>query len=162
MTACPYCSRSMGAMALREHVALNTCGKVPAGAAVPFLRAEADATAEDDYRKMAERVGRASGWLVNHVERARMGQDGRWTTPCVAGFPDSWFLHPDGRLLVVEFKTQSARRGGDRADRQRAWLDAIAAIPTGRKVMWATPLGWPHLQAALTEPWDLTPRPLTC
>lgn len=143
-TRCPYCDRNLrGAARLRDHIGLNECGRVPADVAKEYAADEH--TSEDDYRKTAEKVARANGWLVNHVERAR-GRDGRWLTPCAPGFPDDLFVHPDGHVLIVEFK---AKRGRLQAN-QSPWLDAFAAA--GARTIVARPETWPLIQSILTSP----------
>jgi len=146
--SCPYCGRHMGAMTLREHVAINTCGKCPPGSCVAFSEAEAQTVTEDEYRKTAERVAKHHGWLVSHVERSR-GRDGYWHTPTAPGFPDSWFVHPQGRLLVVEFKSQKGKTAPKLRLLQHEWLLAVSAVE-GATAMRSRPSGWPHLQACLT------------
>lgn len=150
MSACPYCARAMGALALREHVAVNKCRRCPPGACVPFSGDELLEVAEDDYRKMAERVARKLGWLVSHVERARAGRDGRWMTSAAPGFPDDWFVHPSGVLIVVEFKRQKHKTKPELAAKQAEWLDAVANVP-GALALRGLPSHWPVLQRALTS-----------
>lgn len=154
MTPCPYCNRQMSALSLREHVVVK-CRRAPAGACIPFTDEDAAAISEDDYRKMAERVARKLGWLVNHVERAR-GRDGRWLTPCSPGFPDDLFLHPSGTLLVVEFKRQNQRTKPELAAKQQEWLEAVAALPAGQALR-GRPSTWPDLQRRLLAPAVSTP-----
>lgn len=156
MTPCPYCDRPMSPLALREHVVVK-CRRAPAGACVPFTDGDAKAISEDDYRKMAERVARKLGWLVCHVERARAGRDGRWMTPTVPGFPDDWFLHPSGVLLVVEFKRQKHRTNPELAAKQQEWLEAVAALPSAQAIR-SRPSTWPDLQRRLLEPAVTPPK----
>lgn len=133
-----------------EHVALDVCGKVTAGAVVTFAPEEAKALSEDGYRKMAERVARGLGWLVCHVERGQW-KDGRWVTPTVAGFPDNWMVHPTGVLLVCEFKSEKGRTKKELQAKQQAWLEAVAAVP-GAVVLRSKPSLWPTLARFLAAP----------
>jgi len=155
MIPCPYCNRSMSPLALREHVVVK-CRRAPAGACIPFTEEDAEAISEDDYRKMAERVARRLGWLVNHVERAR-GRDGRWLTPCSPGFPDDLFLHPSGVLLVVEFKRQRQRTKPELTAKQQECLEAVAALPSAQAIR-SRPSTWPDLQRRLLEPAVTPPK----
>lgn len=150
LAPCPYCGRRMGRTALREHVP-TTCRHAPADACIAYTADEARASTEDDYRKLAERVGRATGWLVCHIERGQF-KEGRWLTPATPGFPDSWFVHAEaGRLLVVEFKAEKGRTSPKLAAAQQQWLEAVSAVP-GALAIRSIPSRWPMLQQALTTP----------
>lgn len=144
----------MAPLSLCAHLALNTCGNVPWGVVVNLQPEAAKTITEDDYRTMAQKVARGHGWLVNHVERGR-GRDGRWLTPCARGFPDNLFVHPRGRLLVVEFKGHKARTKPELQEAQQEWLQAFANLE-GATVIRSRPLDWPQLQGlitAVTPPW---------
>lgn len=132
---------------LRQHIATNACGQVPAHVVVEFTPDEVKATREADWQKLVTSTAEAHGWLHCHVFPTR-GRDGRWLTGTSGspGFPDLWLVR-DGRLLVLELK---AAKGRDR-DGQAEWIHALDQVP-GCTAAFATAADWPWIQATLTAP----------
>lgn len=136
---CAYCNTRGNETATRRHYALNICGSVPRHTFLPF----SESISEDAWRKEAEAIAKELGWLVAHVERSQTR--GRWITNTTPGFPDTWFAHPAGHLVVIEFKSHI----GKPKPEQVAWILALDRTP-GVTARVYGPSDWPSLQHLLT------------
>ncbi len=79
-------------------------------------------TNEKQWQKRVEGALRQYGFLVYHTLRSK------GSTP---GFPDICAVKGE-RLLYVELKTEK----GKLSEHQRAWLDALAAVPCAEVFVW--------------------------
>jgi hypothetical protein len=98
---------------------------------------------EDDFKSRIMDTAMLYGWRICHIRPARK-QHGRWVTPIEghAGLPDL-ILARDGRVLLIELKSQVGKPTAE----QLAWL--AAAGDNGR--LWR-PSDWPEALALLSAP----------
>lgn len=103
---------------------------------------------ERDYQKRIETLAKHLGYLVNHVNKATVA-GGRFITPTShAGFPDLWLLR-EGRLVVLEVKSESAAPSAVKAA-QKEWIRLLQSV-AGVEAYVVRPSDWPHVEALLTE-----------
>ncbi len=103
---------------------------------------------EREYQKRIEDLAKRLGYLVNHVNKATVAA-GRFITPTShAGFPDLWLVR-DGRLIVLEVKSESAAPSAIKPA-QKEWIRRLQTV-AGVEAYVVRPSDWPHVEQLLTE-----------
>jgi hypothetical protein len=82
-------------------------------------------------------LGRRRNWLVYHGASINRG---------TGGYPDLTMVHPTGKLLMVELKSES----GVVSNAQHAWLNALAAAGVRVAVWTPADLASGTIERALT------------
>jgi hypothetical protein len=101
---------------------------------------------EKQWQTRVDRYARDRGWLTCHVFPGQVAAGRFITTTSAPGFPDWWAVR-DGRLLVLEFKTEGAPPSTIKAEQKR-WVKALQEVP-GVRAYVVRPSDWPRVQRLL-------------
>lgn len=108
--------------------------------------ADAPKITEREWQVTIETLARWCGWRVYHTYDSRRSN---------AGFPDLVLVHPDGRLIFAELKTET----GKVTKAQEAWLHDLESADKPTAVVWR-PSSIDAAKKALERPIRPTPEPL--
>ena len=73
---------------------------------------------EKDFQLAVVDVARRYGWRVHHTRTIQIAGGG-WMSPCLdKGFPDLLMVHPSGRIVAAELKSDTGRPTPE----QQSWL----------------------------------------
>lgn len=93
---------------------------------------------EREWQVTVETMARWCGWRVYHTYDSRRSN---------AGFPDLVLVHPDGRLIFAELKTDT----GKITKAQQGWLEALETAVKPSVAVWR-PRDLETAKAALQRP----------
>ena len=107
-------------------------------------RLAADSQTEAELQAAVIDLGTLLGWRVMHVRRSRVRDDRHATATSIAGWPDTFFFHPDrGEHFVAEMKSA---RGQLRPEQRDVLADLEAS---GVEVHVWRPKDWDAIEARL-------------
>lgn len=82
---------------------------------------------EAAFETWVDDTRRVGGWLATHFRPGRTAKGWRTQVTGDTGYPDWTLVHPDGRLIIAELKSD----GGRVALEQTVWLDVLANAARG-------------------------------
>lgn len=76
---------------------------------------------EDELLDAVIAYARLNGWLIDHPRPARTANGWRTALRGHAGRPDLFMVHPSGRVVTAELKSEKGRM----TNAQKAWDEAL-------------------------------------